>query len=326
MERIGAWLALALAGALSAAWAVAVPARAQVPLVQAQTEAAAEVEAVFADPLAIGEKDLRMTVPVTIAGSGSWPFVIDTGAERTVLSRELADRLKLSRGRSVRVTTMVGTGPADTARVPDLRVSTLQPPLIEAPLFMRANLGAIGMLGLDALQGHTVRIDFDTNTMALRPSKRRRRAFAAPGEIVVTARSLYGQLIVTDARWRGRKIAVVLDTGSPVTIANPALLKLGRTLPRSIGPMPVTAVTGEIMIADGYVLNDVEFGQVLFPQVPVGVANAAPFKKFGLQDTPALLLGMETLRLFRRVEIDFPGRTIRLTMPRTTRTGSRILG
>lgn len=311
MERIGAWLALSLAGVLAGA----APGRAQ-ELV---------AEAAFADPLAIGEADLRMTVPVSIAGSGSWPFVIDTGAERTVLSRELAERLRLAPGRGVRVTTMVGTGPARTARVPDLRVSTLEPPTIEAPLFARANLGAIGMLGLDALQGHAVRIDFDAGTMALRPSRRRRMTPMA-GEIVVTARSLYGQLIVTDARWRGRRIAVVLDTGSPVTIANPALLRLAKTPPRAIGPLPVTAVTGETMIADGYVLRDVEFGQVIFPEVPVGVADAAPFRKFGLQDTPALLLGMETLRLFRRVEIDFPGRTIRLTLPRAARTGSRIFG
>ena len=306
MERIAACLALAL---LAAA-----PGRAQ------------EVEPPpYADPLAIGEADLRMTVPVTIDGSRAWPFVIDTGAERTVLSRELAERLALQPGRGVRVTTIVGTAPARTARVPLLRVSTLEAPTIEAPLFARADMGAIGMLGLDALQGHAVRIDFDANTMALRPSKRRRFA-AVPGEIVVTARSLYGQLIVTDARWRGKKIAVVLDTGSPVTIANPALLRLAKTPPVSFGPVQVVAVTGQTLVAQGYRLRNVEFGQVLFPDVPVAVADAAPFAKFGLGDTPALLLGMDALRLFRRVEIDFASRAIRLTLPREARTGSRIAG
>lgn len=313
MERIAAWLIPAL---LAAA-----PARAQ----GAAPVEAAPAAASYADPLAIGEADLRMTVPVTIDGSGAWPFVIDTGAERTVLSRELAERLALAPGRRVRVTTMVGTSGAETARVEGLRVSTLEPPTIEAPLFARANLGAIGMLGLDALQGHAVRIDFDANTMALRPSKRR-RMMSTPGEIVVTARSLYGQLIVTDARWRGRKIAVVLDTGSPVTIANPALLRLAKTPPVSFGPVPVTAVTGQTLVAQGYRLRDVELGQVIFPDVPVAVADAAPFRKFGLGDTPALLLGMETLRLFRRVEIDFAGRAIRFTLPRTARTGTRIAG
>jgi predicted aspartyl protease len=218
---------------------------------------------------------------------------------------------------------MAGTSTTRTAQVPALRVSKLEPPTIEAPLFARVNMGAIGMLGLDALQGHAVRIDFDTNTMTLRPS-RKRRLVASAGEIVVTAKSLYGQLIVTDARWHGKKIAVVLDTGSPITIANPALLRIARKPPVSLGPMPVTAVTGEVLNAQGYHLRDVEIGQVSFSDVPIAVADAAPFRKFGLQDTPALLLGMETLRLFRRVEIDFPGRSIRLTLPRSARTGSRI--
>ena len=31
----------------------------------------------------------RMTVPITIGGRGPFRFIIDTGAERTVISREL---------------------------------------------------------------------------------------------------------------------------------------------------------------------------------------------------------------------------------------------
>jgi len=37
----------------------------------------------------------RMTVPVSIEGRGPFSFVIDTGAERTVLSRKIATRLAL---------------------------------------------------------------------------------------------------------------------------------------------------------------------------------------------------------------------------------------
>lgn len=270
------------------------------------------------DELAIGEADLRMTVPVMLADaggapSGPWPFVIDTGAERTVLAAELARRLALEPGQGVRVTTMAGVAAVPTAKVPALRVSVLKPPAIEAPLFLRRNLGAIGMLGLDALQGHAVRIDFRANTMALRPSKRK-RIVAQPGEIVVSAKSLYGQLIVTNARWRGRRIAVVLDTGTPVTIANPALIAGVKGGTRPTGAMPVIAVTGEELVAQGHLLNDVEIGSVRFGQLGVAVADAAPFRKFGLEGTPALLLGMDALRLFRSVEIDFPARSIRFRM------------
>ena len=45
----------------------------------------------------------RMTVPVTIGGSGPFHFLVDTGAEQTVISRELADALQLKRGRAAKV-------------------------------------------------------------------------------------------------------------------------------------------------------------------------------------------------------------------------------
>ena len=37
--------------------------------------------------------------------------------------------------------------------------------------------------------------------------------------------------------------------------------------------------------------------------------------RFGLRDTPALIVGMDTLRLFRRVDIDFANREIQFTLP-----------
>lgn len=315
MERIAALLAFVAAAVLPMA-------------ANAQDTPAAPVAAVPVDELALGEQDLRMTVPVSIAGKGSWPFVIDTGAERTVVSHELATRLALEPGRTVRVMTMAGTVPAPTAMVPLLRMKSLTPNTIEAPTFSRANMGAIGMLGIDALQGHSVAINFDRSVMTLKPTRRRSVRRHSPDEIVIVARSLYGQLIVTDARWRGRKIAVVVDTGSPVTIANPAFLRIaGRKPPPFLGKMAVITPSGDELLADAYSLDRLEIGGIGFQNVAVAVANAAPFERFGLDDTPALLLGMETLRLFRAVEIDFVNRAIRLTMPRSALvTGASIGG
>lgn len=321
MERIAALLALTAIAVLPS------PALAQQTTVApvaapAPGPPAAPVAAVPVDELALGEQDMRMTVPVSIAGKGSWPFVIDTGAERTIVSNELAARLALTPGRAVRVMTMTGTVVASTALVPMLRLKSLTPDTIEAPTFARANMGAIGMLGIDALQGHSVAIDFDRGRMKLKPTKRRSPRARARDEIVIVARSLYGQLIVTDARWRGRKIAVVVDTGSPVTIANPTLLRIAKRRPPPLGKMSVIAPSGDELLADVHRLDRLEIGGVGFEGVTIAVADVAPFARFGLGDTPALLLGMETLRLFRRVEIDFVNRAIRLTMPRGALVGA----
>ena len=56
----------------------------------------------------------RMAVPVQIAGQGPFHFVIDTGATRTTLSRELAESLNLSPGPEVVVHGVVSAERAAT--------------------------------------------------------------------------------------------------------------------------------------------------------------------------------------------------------------------
>ena len=267
------------------------------------------------DFLGFTSLESRMTVPVSIGPSGPYPFIIDTGSERTVVSRELADVLKLAVGRRVRVTTMAGQSELGTYKLPDLRVSKIQPDTLEAPAVDANNLGAPGMLGIDALKGHAVSIDFDKNVMEVRPSKRR-GSVGSPDDVVIKAKNLYGQLIVTDARYRGKRISVVIDTGSPVTVGNLALLKRVKT-EKSLGQVSLLAVTGQYLNADYRVIDSLDIAGIGFHQLPIAFADALPFQRFGLTDTPALMLGMDSLKLFRRIQIDFANREIRFTLPRS---------
>lgn len=271
-----------------------------------------------ADVLGIGT-DIpgRMTVPVTIGTDGPYPFTIDTGAERTVISRELAGLLGLTRGRGVRVTAMTGTSDVGTVVIPSLSVSTAGAERIEAPTLEGRDLGAPGLLGLDSLKGHSVVIDFDANKMAVTPSRKRRyAASSAPDEIVIQAKSLLGQLVVTDAFYRGQRVRVVLDTGSVVSMGNFALRNALISRRAPLQPISLTGVTGETMSADYTQIGEVKIGGVTFQNLPVAFADAAPFRRLGLDKRPALLLGMDALRLFRRVDIDFANREVRLSLPR----------
>lgn len=259
----------------------------------------------------------RMTVPVTIGSAGPYPFTIDTGSERTVISRELASLLGLARGRDVRVTAMTGSSNVQTTVIPSISVSSAGAERIEAPMLEGKDLGAPGLLGLDSLKGHAVVIDFDAQKMAVRPSRRRlHTASPAPDEIVIQAKSLLGQLVVTDAFYRGQRVRVVLDTGSVVSMGNLALRDalLRRRAP--VQPISLTGVTGQSMNADYTQIGEVKIGSVTFQNLPVAFADAAPFARLGLDKRPALLLGMDALRLFRRVDIDFANREVRLMLPR----------
>ena len=265
--------------------------------------------------LQIVSKDDRMTVPVHIGGGGPWNFIIDTGAQRTVISRELANVLKLRRGRDVMLTAMTSTSRVSTAVIPSIRVSTISGEEIEAPALAARHLGAPGLLGIDTLQDKKVSIDFKAQTMTVSPSVKRpgRRIPRRDDEIVVTARSYLGQLVVTDAHYRGKPIRVVLDTGAAVSVGNAAFHRLaGR---HGTKPVAMTSVVGEQLHAQFKTVGDVTLGGVIIRNLPVAFADAAPFRQFRLDKRPALLLGMDALSLFPRVDIDFPNRELRLRKP-----------
>src|SRR5258706_3028519 len=65
----------------------------------------------------------RMTVPGTIGASGPYRFIVDTGAERTVISPELAGTPGLARGRAVPVTAMAGAAHVRTGLIPQIRLA-----------------------------------------------------------------------------------------------------------------------------------------------------------------------------------------------------------
>ena len=54
----------------------------------------------------------RMTVPVRLQGTGPYRFLVDTGADRTAISRDLATRLKLYTGDQLQLHSVVRVGVA----------------------------------------------------------------------------------------------------------------------------------------------------------------------------------------------------------------------
>jgi predicted aspartyl protease len=279
--------------------------------------------------VALGSIATRMTVPVSIGGAPPRPFIIDTGAERSVVSRQLAGQLGLVAGPQVRLTTMTGTARVETVVVPSLSVGPVRDRrAFNAPALEETHLGGHGLLGIEQLRDHMVSIDFAKREMAVRPSRKLQHGTSQgsdPDEIVIVARSRLGQLIVTEAEFEGHRVTVVLDTGSQISMGNLALQRRLRRIPLK-GPIELTSVTGEKLSLNYHVAGRVRMGGVVMSGLPVAFADIPPFAHFGLQDRPALMLGMDALRAFRRVEIDFPARRVRFVMDRNPApaTGSRI--
>lgn len=272
---------------------------------------AAPAEGPAPDVLTIGERTDRMTVPVTIGPHGPFPFIIDTGAERSVVSRELAGYLRLLPGTDVKLFDFTGAAQVATVKVPSLTAGKLGTPAMEAPQLLLADIGAPGMLGIDALQGQKVVLDFNARRMLLRPARRH-----ASGDFVIRAESRTGQLIVTKAWFNNQPIAVIIDTGSWLSVGNTAMLKLAKKPPRSYGPVAITSVTGRSFTANFVAISNVKIDTIRFDNFGLVFADVPPFDRFGLRDQPALILGMSSLKLFGRVELDFVNREIGFSLPR----------
>src|SRR4051794_3530996 len=131
--------------------------------------APAPAEEGFAIDIAEDRSD-RMTVPVSIGASGPYNFIVDTGAERTVIARELAQTLQLSSAGKARVHSMTEVSDIPTVAIPTLGVGGKEVRDIRAPALERRNLGAEGMLGVDSLQSQRVSFDFTRQQMTVVPS------------------------------------------------------------------------------------------------------------------------------------------------------------
>lgn len=215
---------------------------------------------------------------------------------------------------------MGGSGRADIVRIDALTLSTRTTRHMEAAALPRAYLGADGLLGLDSLKGQRIIMDFRAGTMTLESAVGRSAPLhdAAGGDvIVVTARSRLGQLVMVDADVNGQKIWVVVDTGAQNSVGNAQLKRLmfARNPQTKTRLIEMVDVLGQRTPADYTIVNRLRIGGVLLGNAAIAFADAHPFRLFDLHKKPSMLLGMESLRGFDRVSVDFMARKITFLLP-----------
>jgi predicted aspartyl protease len=270
-------------------------------------------------------RDDRMTVPVRLSGVGPFRFLVDTGADRTAISRQLAGRLGLVRGETAALHTVTGVSRVTTADVPALELTRKPVKVRDAPLLDSANMGADGILGVDSLRSKRVEFNFETETLSIVPSAVTER-HDDPEAIVIQAARKNGRLVVTDARANGHRLTVVIDTGAELSIGNEALREelVGRGLFDPSKKVELQSVTGAMITGDYMFVSRLEIGGVVMKNLAIVFADAHTFGKLGLANRPALLLGMNAIRAFKKVSIDFASRKFRVVLPESSMRNVRL--
>jgi predicted aspartyl protease len=264
------------------------------------------------------DRSERMTLPVEVSGLGPYPFVIDTGSQRSIVATELADRLSLPLLAPVTIISMAGREQVAAVHLPQIKFGSYVVKDLPALSIAHANLGGAGIIGLDGLKDKRLTLDFRANKMEVGRSRKSRRESSDGETIIVEARSRFGQLILVGSKIDNRKVSVVLDTGAELSIGNMALFRNLKQKKLVIPPTAatLTSVTGETVPVLFTIVRQINIESVMLENVPMVFLDAAPFDELDLSDHPAMLLGMKMLRMFDRVAIDFGNRQIDFHLPR----------
>lgn len=271
---------------------------------------------VTGEALAAEERRSRLFIDVMINDKGPFNFLVDSGADRSVVGSGIATRLALPIEDNVMLRSMAGSTEVGTVFIEALRLGQSEIGPIKAPALPERFIGADGIIGIDALADQRILMDFDKKTVTIQDSRVTPQAEA--GEIVVTARRRKGQLILTQASLDGTNTYAVIDTGSEISMGNSAMLARftrGRRKP-ALQPIEMLSVTGKTFIAQLALVPEMRIGGIVLQNVQIAFTDAPPFELFGLSDRPALLLGTDLLKSFRRVSLDFRHRKVRFTLRR----------
>jgi predicted aspartyl protease len=258
---------------------------------------------------AVSGEAMLLTVGVELNGNGPFAFVVDTGADRTVIADDLIDANGMARGERVLVSGIIRSTPADTALVSRMRLGSTERRDLWVPTLPRQMLKADGFLGLDVLDGRKVTFDFKNHVLTIgSPPPFFSIGWTGEHEERIKTRGDSGHLRALNCLVDGVRATAFIDSGAEVSACNSslftALMRRNRTQ-GTTGTVALSGVTGGRIEGTVTTVDKVQIQELVFNQCALVVADFEIFKIWGLSHTPALLVGMNLLRSFARVSIDY---------------------
>lgn len=310
--------ALALGAAGLTCWARA--ARAQMAEVDVNHEAPSRLAGRGYQPYtppaalsAVADLYKRMTVTIRVNDKGPFGFVVDTGANQSVISSELAATLGLPFGPPAPLNGVAGIqmAPTTSAR---LEVGKQALPAQTLSILPASGIGGDGMLGLDAIGDQALTLDFAGRSLRI---ETRQSNWRDPEAVWVKAKRRDGQLTLVDARLGGVPLTAFIDSGAENTIGNMALREMALTRnPKAPWTMtPIISSTGQTIMAEMADLPLLRVGGMELPNWPVAFADLHTFAMWDMVKQPAILIGVDILSRFEYVCLDFSRDEVRFRLP-----------
>jgi predicted aspartyl protease len=288
-----------------------------------------------ADLIAAGKDSARrMSVPVRLNDQGPFTFAVDTGANRTVIATQTATQLALPVDGHEDIHGIAGIESSQTVRVDRLQVGLAVSRHLSLPTLSADHLGVDGLLGVDMLRDRRAVMNFKENRLEMGVSYegfavkmvhggRLGEPESEPGVVSIPAHYRFGQLTIVDADVGGVKGTAFLDSGSQNTVANMALYRLMLIhypeLMAKLAKVELLSATGQVASGDLCLLPSLRLGGLKMTGLSAVFADLHTFDIWGLQDRPSILVGVDVLRHFDAVELDFGRRQVTFHTPASWR-------
>lgn len=258
-----------------------------------------------------------LTIPVMLDGKGPFRFVVDTGADHSVISDRVANEVGGEAGTGVMIEGVVRTLTASTMQIGVLDVGPVQRRHFEIPVLPFEDLQADGYLGLDVINGYRLSLDFVHNELRLMEPLSRFITGNVPNEVPIPLSGNGGHLRAFNCEIDGIRSVAFIDTGAEIAVGNRALY--AALTKRNSGyamreTIPLTGVTGGTIDGQVTTLKLVKLGALRLTDSRIAIAGLQIFRLWDLEERPALLIGMNWLRRFNRVAIDYGRKELRFDL------------
>jgi hypothetical protein len=250
----------------------------------------------------------RIIAPVMINGRGPFHFMLDTGSNRTVLAASALAKLELlpDPGVVISVAGVTGSEIAPTVRVEsldagDLHFRDLALPVLSGPVFYDLD----GILGMDGFEGLQLSADFIRDRITITRSRGRRASLLYT---VIPVEFLSERLLMIDSRIGRVHAKAIIDTGGTHTLGNPALLaaliSAGQTSAR---PLESGVIDATQTVQSGVMgrVPSVKLGAATIQNLDIAFGDFQIFRSWGLENVPAVLIGMDVLGTLADLSIDY---------------------
>lgn len=254
--------------------------------------------------------DGHYTTPVMVNGEGPFAFIVDTGAQRSVITSGLAAKLKLMQipGARVKATSGVGAGGISILKsYSSALFSRFGELMVVLP---EGGVVKEGVLGMDLFSSRRLELNFAAKMLSSANSGPTPSSF-----IAIPATVVQGSFIVTDVTVDGVPAKAMIDTGARRTLAN-SLLRTALGLrdgdPRLSAAEPVGGATADTTKAVMARLGALHLGKQRFDRPVLTFSDIPQLQSLGLSDTPAMVIGLDILGNLRAVAIDYPRQELQL--------------